>query len=90
MKVTRLLISGVVQGVGFRYYTLQAARRLGLRGFVRNLHDGRVEAVASGPPEALQALGDLLRLGPRGARVADVEVSEVETILESPVFEIVG
>ena len=85
-----MLISGTVQGVGFRYFTVQAARRLGLRGFVRNLDDGRVEAVASGPPEALQALCDLVRLGPRGARVNDVLVSEVEADLESPVFEIVG
>ena len=90
MKANRVLISGIVQGVGFRYFALQAARRLGLRGFVRNLRDGRVETVACGPPEALQALCDLLRLGPRGALVNDVQVSEIDVELESPAFEIVG
>jgi acylphosphatase len=55
---------------------------------VRNLADGRVEAVAAGPREAVQALVDLVRLGPRGARVEGVEVADAEADLESPLFEI--
>ena len=51
MKATRLLVRGIVQGVGYRLFTARVARTLGLNGFVRNLDDGRVEAVVAGPGE---------------------------------------
>ena len=50
------IVTGVVQGVGFRYHTCDEAVRLGLRGLVRNLDDGRVEVVAEGAEEALRQL----------------------------------
>ncbi len=62
----RFVVSGRVQGVGFRWFVRNAARELGLTGWVRNLADGRVEAEASGPPEALDAFERRLREGPRG------------------------
>lgn len=73
----RFLISGRVQGVGFRYFIQDIARREGLTGVVRNLPDGRVEAVAEGDDEALTRLESALRRGPSHARVTDVEVESI-------------
>ncbi len=69
----RWLISGRVQGVFFRESTRREAERLGLAGRAINLADGRVEVAAWGEPEALDALADWLRRGPRLARVVGVE-----------------
>jgi acylphosphatase len=66
----RLLITGRVQGVGFRFALRREAERLGLRGWVRNRSDGSVEALAHGSPDALDALAQWARRGPPAARVA--------------------
>jgi len=75
-RARRFLISGRVQGVGFRFFTEEAASREGLHGWVRNLPDGRVEASAEGDGEALERFERRLREGPRGARVERVEIDE--------------
>lgn len=67
-----------MQGVGYRYFAARAARELGIRGWVRNLADGRVEALASGPSEAVEAFLQRVREGPSHGRVANVEVLETE------------
>jgi acylphosphatase len=67
-----LLVSGLVQGVSFRYYAVEEARRLGVAGWVRNLSDGRVEAEAEGERAALEAFVAWCRRGPPAARVDDV------------------
>jgi acylphosphatase len=72
----RILVSGRVQGVGFRFFTQAAAIREGLHGWVRNLPDGRVEISAEGEAEALDRFEHAVRHGPRGARVEDVESVE--------------
>jgi acylphosphatase len=64
-----------VQGVGFRQQALVEAQRLGLHGWVRNLPDGRVEALAEGNKEAVEALVAWCRHGPRLARVDEIKVS---------------
>lgn len=64
----------MVQGVFFRYEARERARTRGLAGWVRNLLDGRVEAVLEGPDEAVESMVDWCRRGPRGAEVTDVEV----------------
>jgi acylphosphatase len=66
-------VSGRVQGVGFRFFTWEAAEREGLTGLVRNLPDGRVEAVVEGEREALERFEAAIGRGPAGARVYDVE-----------------
>ncbi len=65
----RVVIRGRVQGVGFRAWTVREARRLGLKGWVRNRRDGSVEALFAGPPEQVAAMLALCREGPPLARV---------------------
>ena len=71
---TRILIRGLVQGVLFRREITNMARRIGITGWVRNLPDGRVEAVAEGEKEILEELVRFCRVGPPGARVTSLEV----------------
>ena len=73
MSVARFLVSGHVQGVFFRASTRDTARALGLEGYARNLEDGRVEVVAQGSDEAIEALRAWLHEGPPQARVEQVE-----------------
>jgi acylphosphatase len=70
----RIAVTGIVQGVAFRHSTLVEARRLGLDGWVRNLPDGRVEAVAEGPRARLESLVAWCWRGPPAARVSQVAV----------------
>lgn len=78
MGAVRVLVAGRVQGVGFRYFVALEARSLGLAGFVRNLRDGRVEAMASGAPDKVEALLAACCRGPPGSRVDSVEVGPAE------------
>jgi acylphosphatase len=78
MPARRLVVRGLVQGVGFRYATRTEARRLGLRGWVRNRADGSVEVVAVGAEPELDALARWAGRGPRGARVDAVEASALD------------
>ncbi|MEK6598073.1 MAG: acylphosphatase [Gemmatimonadota bacterium] len=72
----RYQIHGRVQGVGFRWFVREHARRLGLSGTVRNLPSGSVQVEASGPLEALAELEKLISSGPRGAIVTKVDKNE--------------
>ncbi len=74
MLVIHLRISGQVQGVGFRQWTAREARARGLSGFVRNRHDGSVEAVFSGDADSVSALAETCGRGPYGSRVDRVDV----------------
>ncbi|HEX9690147.1 MAG TPA: acylphosphatase [Thermoanaerobaculia bacterium] len=78
MIARRALISGRVQGVGFRFFAERAAREAGVRGWVRNLPDGRVETVAEGEESAVARYLEKIRRGPFGGSVADFEVEERE------------
>jgi acylphosphatase len=73
-----LLIFGEVQGVGFRYWTLNKARELGLKGWVKNLPDSRVEAVFTGNLANVEQMIQACYSGPTGARVTKVEVDWIE------------
>ena len=70
----RYFVSGRVQGVGFRYYVQDHAAVEGVHGYVRNLPDGRVEALLEGDDESVLRVERALRRGPSGARVDDVAV----------------
>jgi acylphosphatase len=71
-KTLHAIVHGRVQGVSFRYHTMTQARRLELDGWVRNLADGSVELLASGPEPALRELAEWLERGPALARVDDL------------------
>ena len=72
----RYLVTGRVQGVGFRWFVEREARLIGVGGWVRNRDDGTVEVLASGTDEELGSLYDRLREGPRAARIDRVEVDD--------------
>ena len=74
MQRLHAVIHGDVQGVGFRYFVIDRARPLGVRGWVRNRPDGSVEITAEGERRNLEELLDVARRGPRGATVTDVDV----------------
>ena len=69
MRARHAIVRGRVQGVGYRFFAERAARELGVRGWVRNLPDGSVEAVAEGEDEAIVRFLTRLREEPRGSRV---------------------
>jgi acylphosphatase len=69
-----MLVSGRVQGVGFRWFIAEAAESLGLAGTVRNLPDGDVEIVAEGDSASIEDLVNIAREGPPSAVVLDVQV----------------
>ncbi len=89
MKVRKhVWISGIVQGVFFRRFTWEHARRLGVTGWVRNLMDGRVEAVLEGEEDAVKTLIERLHEGPPAAHVTHVEVVDEPYTGEFEDFEI--
>ena len=87
-KRAHLYISGRVQGVNFRYYTRQQARSLGVKGWVRNLIDGRVEAVIEGDAISVERMVDWCHHGPSGAWVDTVELHWEDPTGEFSSFEI--
>ncbi len=82
-----LRIHGRVQGVGFRWSLREKALTLGLSGWVRNRHDGSVEALARGPEAAVSALVEWAKQGPAGAQVLSVETQAVAVAVETTGFE---
>ena len=86
IETRRLLIEGLVQGVGYRYSFVHAANRLGLCGWVRNRRDGSVEAVVQGPAEAVKEIVEWAKRGPSLSRVDRVDESPVSGEFSS--FEI--
>jgi acylphosphatase len=84
MSARRFLISGRVQGVGYRYFAERSAHETGVTGWARNLADGRVEVYANGTTAELDDFEARLRIGPRFSDVRSVEATEV------PVLELSG
>jgi acylphosphatase len=72
----RIVVHGIVQGVGYRYWLARAAESRGVVGWVRNRPDGTVEALLEGEDDAVESLIAASETGPRGAAVTDVDVCE--------------
>jgi len=83
-RSVHILVTGRVQGVGYRYFAQAQAEALGVRGYVRNLPDGRVEAVAVGRAAPLEQFVQALRAGPPGACV---QACQVTPLAEAGVFD---
>ena len=90
IETRRFLVTGRVQGVGFRWFVEREARTIGVAGWVRNNLDGSVEVLASGTHEQLSALRSRLRQGPRAARVDNVDESEARPVADLKTFRIEG
>lgn len=89
MRRIRFVVTGRVQGVGFRWFIRAEARPLGLNGWVRNRPDGAVEGEVEGRDDAIEALIPCLEVGPPSAIVTNVEISEISDELQPyKLFEI--
>ncbi len=88
MKRLKIYVSGIVQGVGYRYFTLRKAQELGIKGYVMNLNDGRVLVVAEGDENALDKFISSLREGPKFSRVTGIEMYEYDSDEKFTRFEI--
>ena len=88
MRRVHVLVSGKVQRVGFRLFTLRRAVRLKLTGWVKNLRDGRVEVLVEGPAEKVEELLAAIRQGPPQARVDELKVAEEPFRGEFTTFEV--
>ncbi len=90
LPTRRYIVTGRVQGVGFRWFVEYEAHRIGVGGWVRNCPDGSVEVAACGTEQQLGALYEQLRRGPRAARVDHVEVLDAPPLKDSKSFRIEG
>jgi acylphosphatase len=88
VKAVRAVVRGRVQGVGFRFATVEEARRRGVTGWVRNLPAGRVEVLAQGPESAVESLVTWLAEGPRLALVVGVELASAEPDADLVSFQV--
>lgn len=84
----RVRITGTVQGVGFRYWTLDEARRLGLTGWVRNAPDGSVQGEVQGPEDGVEWMLRALREGPPGSAVETVTDTALDPVADETHFRI--
>lgn len=88
IKRIHILVTGKVQGVGFRAYVQHAANNLGLTGWVRNVGYSQVETVAEGNPEILNSFVEAVRTGPRSARIDDLNLFWEAPLEDTKKFEI--
>ena len=77
-KSFEIIISGMVQGIGYRAFTVRNANLLNIKGFVKNLYDGRVKVVAVGEESKVRAFVDILKIGPTYASVKSVDLHELD------------
>jgi acylphosphatase len=88
MKRIHVFVSGIVQGVAFRYFAIRKAKDLGVKGWVKNLLSGKVEIIAEGEDWKLKDFVKEIKMGPPAATVTGVEVKEEEFKNEFDSFEV--
>ncbi|MHB8231429.1 MAG: acylphosphatase [bacterium] len=89
VKSYRAIIKGTVQGVNFRNFTQLEAQRLGIKGYVRNTHDGHVEAFFEGEEEKVKEMIASVHVGPPHSRVKEVKLYEQESLTNFKDFRII-
>ncbi|MBI5476303.1 MAG: acylphosphatase [Ignavibacteriales bacterium] len=87
-KNLHIVVKGMVQGVGFRYFVYKNAVQLGLHGYARNLADGNVEIELNGDRSLIEEMIKIVRVGPRSANVTDVQIEWIEETRNYKSFEI--
>jgi len=88
IKTYKAVLSGRVQGVGFRYYVESVAGKYGITGYVRNTFDRKVEVVCQGEEEDLKQFMDEVKKGPPFSVVTDVKIEEIKESKKYNIFEI--
>ncbi len=88
MRTVHIFVQGRVQAVGFRYYTLTQAQSIGVKGWVKNRNDGRVEIIAQGGEEPVESFIQSVKKGPRFSHVEDMKVEDLDNSTEYRSFEI--
>lgn len=89
MKTAHVIVSGFVQGIGYRSFVKKNAVKLGLTGFVRNIENGRVEALFQGDKEKIEEMILLCKKGPYLSEVKNVEVDWIDEMEEFKLFEVI-
>lgn len=90
MEICHILVSGRVQGVGFRQFVLGVATQVTIQGFVRNLRDGRVEILAGASADKLKLFIDKIKSGPERATVESLAISKIDSTQEFQKFTILA
>lgn len=83
-----MIISGVVQGVGYRYYCFEYAKKLNINGYAKNLDNGNVEVIADGSQSAINEYLKLLKIGPLTSTVTAINITELNSTNKYEGFEI--
>jgi len=89
VKSYRAVIKGIVQGVNFRNFTKLEAERIGIKGYVRNTHDGHVEAFFEGEEEKIKEMIASVHVGPPSSRVKEVKLYEQDNLSDFNDFKII-
>ena len=89
VKSYRVIIKGIVQGVNFRNFTMLEAERIGIKGYVRNTHDGHVEAFFEGEEDKIKQMIASVHVGPPSSRVKEVKLYEQDGLSNFKEFKII-
>lgn len=88
MKCIKAIVSGVVQGVNYRYFCYQNATEMNIKGYAKNLYNGDVEVIAKGEDGLINDFIKFLKIGPRASKVSSVQVEELDPCEEYSDFSV--
>ena len=88
MKCIKAIVSGVVQGVNYRYFCYQNATEMNIKGYAKNLYNGNVEVIANGEDGLINDFIKLLKVGPRASKVSSIHVEELDPCEEYSDFSV--
>ena len=88
MKTYKIVISGEVQGINFRFFTKKKADELGIKGYIKNLENGNVEAIFQGDEDSIKKIINWCKKGPSSAKVDSIEINQIKLEKEYKEFKI--